>query len=773
MATPKVAADRSVYLHWNGVTGGIYQIESAESLGSGDSPTINWTVRETACASKGTNAEWMDVGDPQQIPRIFHPVFDPYRFYRVRQVDQAVLSPQAVSVKLYQNNSLLPSGTNQIGGGLDIKVGVSITDTNQQLSAVKVFVDGQRLHEDSSTNFTLSINTTEWPNGTHEIYAVATTVNMGDIGDTTPWDNSLTVTNSVKLGVGVSASRFCIFSNYISQFFVATPFFEANQVQQILANFEEDSYWRVTVADYQNNAVRQFTGQGLVAYAAWDGTDQSGNPLSYGIYDYYIEARPSQYGQLSSGLRNNGQVPSSLQSSNLAAPYRKTTADSHFNRTNTTVVETLSIPSLNPTNSSGTQTNAGGGSPPVMGASQVSSAAVDDASETTEWYPKSLSEAIAAGRSSYFVSLPPMPPMRIMVDGVPTIVSDTSPNLIEVSIPTSIQNSRLRSVASQNSTVMVMSASQSSSWPDATYTTRTPTRVPGSLFFGFAGTVGVGYQGHHPTKSQAGTFGNAPGGVLASTPPWGPLKTASTLANGFSQDMGYAGWRTSFLLGDDNLNSLDLMPTQGAGSGTGTFATKCNFGLLIGHMTASSRTDPNYFATVPYYPVYNSLQPGRYQWLALPSMDFGNGSVYSKLRWMGLYGCQSLKQRDYSDLWTKFLLPMPPNLRLILGSEDGVFIHPAFGPRFAADLNGWTSQDGTPMNIFDSWCDAATDTDTKMSHSGWWKVIGIGTRRMTAIYRDTTQGGSWNTLSDSIWNWNTDVSLDWYDVSFTTRQVYQ
>ncbi len=54
-------------------------------------------------------------------------------------------------------------------------------------------------------------------------------------------------------------------------------------------------------------------------------------------------------------------------------------------------------------------------------------------------------------------------------------------------------------------------------------------------------------EGHHPRKKDVGAFGTAPGGVLASTPPWGPLKTASSLVNNFSINMGYVGcsWQTS------------------------------------------------------------------------------------------------------------------------------------------------------------------------------------------------------------------------------------
>ena len=88
-------------------------------------------------------------------------------------------------------------------------------------------------------------------------------------------------------------------------------------------------------------------------------------------------------------------------------------------------------------------------------------------------------------------------------------------------------------------------------------------------------------------------------------------------------------------------------------------------------MTASGRNDPHFYATVPYYAVYNSAQPVAYHWISTPDMDPGNnaGSIFSKLKWMAFYGCQSFKKRDCNDLGSKFLLSMPPNLRLILGPK--------------------------------------------------------------------------------------------------------
>lgn len=419
-----------------------------------------------------------------------------------------------------------------------------------------------------------------------------------------------------------------------------------------------------------------------------------------------------------------------------------------FSRTNTSVRENILIPSLNPTK-----------------AATETSLVIDE----DPLFPSSPKEAMMAGLTSYFIKRPPLPPFRIKTNGVWVALPQEEIPPLEIQIPLNTQEKFLESLEAMGLEGGGQNEPQAANWDDTTYYTRTPDRIPGNLFFGFAGTVGIGYQGHHPSKPPE--YARPPGGVLASRPPWGKLKTASLLANNFSVSMGLAGWRTSFLLGDDNFNSTNLAPVIPNVS-AGTFASKCNFGLLVGHMSASVNSNPDFGSTTPYFPVYASYQPGAYQWIALPEMDFGNGGSSSHLRWMAMYGCQSLIERDYSDLWSKFLLPMPPNMRLILGSEDGIYITPMFGNRLSDNLNGWTT--GTPMTIWDSWCEAATQADIIWDKSGWNKLpgINIGTRHMTAIYRDNSQGGSWRTINDSIWGWQTDISFDWFDVSFVKVQVY-
>jgi hypothetical protein len=636
-----------------------------------------------------------------------------------------------------------------------------MADTNDQLTLVRLFVDGQQVHSILVENSTNYINTTEWPNGVHEIYAVAMTT---DYGESLPESDAMIATNSAHIGVGYSSSKFLVFSNYISQFFIANPSFQAGQTQEVLAKFETDANWRLQIVNNQNTTVRQYTGQGTTLFAAWDGNNQSGSPLPYGFYDYIIEARPSEYGPLgaSGGF---GFTGGSSSDPDPTASYRRTTNAMQFSRTNSTVTEDLVIPSLNPTNSS-TGGGGSGGSPPSPNSSMSA-----QSGQTEKQYATTLSEALLNGWPAFYVEPPPMPPVR--QDGKwyswEEVYGPLAP--IEVQIPLAIQEKY-----SKGESFSTMSSAENgaaaAAWPDATHSTRTPLRPPGALFFGFAGTVGVVYQGHHPKPEPY--FAVPDGRVISpSRPPYGRLNHASTIGNSFAADMASGGWRTSFNLADDNFGSIDVAPELGPGTGTSRFARNCNFGFIVGHMTASRDEDEDFgYAHVPYIPFYKSTTTvQRYDWIGLPGMDLGNGNIFSKLRWLALYGCNSLPVTHFDDMWTKFVLPMPPNLRLILGAEDGVYLHPIFGSQFAANLHGWNDPDGIPMTIPDAWYAAGHAAHAATARSLRYRFI-IGMRRMTVAYRSTTQGGSWSTFNDSIWNWGTDISFDWFDVSIDRVQVY-
>ncbi len=706
---PIAADDHTMKISWNAEAGAVYQVESADSLTDIGSQGLQWVIRESDCASKGTNAEWMDVGSPQWIPRILPPRFQPMRFYRVAKVKQATLTPPpTVTLQLDQSNL--------VSGFINAAASVTYADTNQQMSSLKIFVDGQEIDSAADDSLSATINSCEWPNGQHEIYAVVTTV---DAGETLPDSDDETETNAANFAIGVSASQFVTFSNYISEFFVTTPFFDPaqGQTQEVMAAFPEDTCWNLYVLDYNYNPVQEFSGQSSSLDVTWDGTDGNGNQTYYGFYDYYIEARPLRFGcpsgptSMSSARMLAGRSTSSAISSSSS---QQLPARIQFNELGG-IQEIINTPSLNPL-----------------------------PSEEME-----MAASLSAERVITYVGT------NEFINGVPAILYPPEPD-------ESLTSTRAARAGLRTGAIPMDGGSGGSTFDDGVYTTDFPNRVPGNLFKGYAGIVGVGSQGHHP---HSPSFPLPPGGVISlSHPPYGALHNATVIADGFSKQMVKYGWRTGFNLKDDNLNSTNLFPVLGAGSGDGTFAKNCHFGLLVGHMTATSYTDPDYYVTHSFFPVYNTVQPGRYQWIPLPGMDFGKNDGSSPLKWMCLYGCNSLRYEDADDMWTHFVLPMPPNLRLLLGSEEGVFIHPSFGPRFADDLNN-------SMSIVDAWCEAAGYADIQTAKSLRYRFT-MGTRHMSYAYRDDSQGGSWRTISDSIWNWGSDISTDWYDINYTTRQVY-
>jgi hypothetical protein len=766
MRTPVVRTDdyRTTYLSWPAQTGTVYQVESADILGTQSMQGLKWVIRDSDTAARGTNAEWVDFGDARWIPRVFHPIFQPFRFYRVVKVKQATLTPPTVTVQVLQGGSPLPGGTNSVGGYIYVATHVTPANTNDQLSSVGVFVDGQKLYSISRYDATNFVNTTQWPNGLHEIYAVANTI---DYSETLPDSDAAASTNAAHLGIGHSVPKFLVFSNFISQYFIATPFFDAGQTQQVLAAFDADANWRVRVVNNQNTTVRTYTGTGTKAFAAWDGKNQNGSALSYGYYDYYVEARPSQYGPL--GAAGGSGFTSGGSSSDPEPSFALPGGTNQLNWTNSNVTEDLLIPSLNPADVS-SEGGGSGGLPSPFGASMMTQSA-----QAEKLYPTTLSEALFSGWPMFYTQPAPMPPVRIKGQWYPyDEVYGPSP-LIEMAVPQSIQDGFAQSQNFAMSASSFANGAAAANWPDANYVTHAPMRAAGSIFYGNAGTVGIGAQGHHPSPEPY--FANPAGGVISlSRPPYGRLVQATTIADNFANDMGSAGWRTSFLLKNDNFGSIDIASQLGAGSGTSRFARNCNFGFIVGHMTASRNVDPNYgYSSVSYLPLYNSTaNVQRYDWIGLPGMDLGaaNGSVFSKLRWMSLYGCNSLRQADFNDMWSKFVLPMPPNLRLLLGSEDGVFIHPLFGGRYADNLNGFTTPNGAPMAIPAAWYDAAQAADIETAKQLRYRILGLGTRRMTVVFRDITQEGSWSTYNDSIWGWYSDISYDWFDVTLEVVPVY-
>jgi len=188
-------------------------------------------------------------------------------------------------------------------------------------------------------------------------------------------------------------------------------------------------------------------------------------------------------------------------------------------------------------------------------------------------------------------------------------------------------------------------------------------------------------------------------------------------------------------------------------------------------------------ASHSYYPFWNPTYASSlggtlrsYDWITMPQMDFGQSYAPlggpSPLMWMALYGCNSARPQDVNDMWTKFLLPFPGNLRILLGSASRIQIAPTFGNTFADDMNGVSSaSQGSPMTIISSWYDAAHAACLQAAQTrNPLKKPSACT--MSAIYRDQSIFGDPTTYDDTIWNFPQGPSQDWTDVAWETQTVY-
>lgn len=139
---------------------------------------------------------------------------------------------------------------------------------------------------DGTTNhltFDFTINTCEWGNGSHILFATVEALSALGGPINTP----------SRVGNGVSAYVPVNFSNLISRISFSEPFFDpdAGQTQQVTAAFAANSDWTLNITDYDSNIVKTATGSGTSMSYDWDGTDNSNQPVRAGAYYYYISAQ--------------------------------------------------------------------------------------------------------------------------------------------------------------------------------------------------------------------------------------------------------------------------------------------------------------------------------------------------------------------------------------------------------------------------------------------------------------------------------------------------
>ena len=166
-----------------------------------------------------------------------------------------------------------------------VTVSVAVA-SSLSVSSIRLYVDGQeagnQLHPE--TNFV--INTAQFGNGPHKLFAVAENL-----------DGAETTLEPANLVNNFAASPYhsVIFDNFISGFRGSALFVEPNDGETLTfnANFAAYSDWTLVISNSSAVTVRSGTGTGYKMTFVWDGKDGSGNDLPADFYSATLSATTS------------------------------------------------------------------------------------------------------------------------------------------------------------------------------------------------------------------------------------------------------------------------------------------------------------------------------------------------------------------------------------------------------------------------------------------------------------------------------------------------
>ncbi len=172
---------------------------------------------------------------------------------------------------------------------------------------------------DGFTNYiwdTYSINTCEWGNGPHTLFATAETYSTPE-----------GLNNTAQPLVGHTVSSFVpvTFSNLITRVAFSQYFFDpdSGQTQQVSAAFAANCNWTLNVIDISSNVVRTATGGGPTMLFTFDGNNNSGVSIAPGVCYHVISAQtnglPMPKGGSGGGSTNSPPLPS-LASAGVTSP---------------------------------------------------------------------------------------------------------------------------------------------------------------------------------------------------------------------------------------------------------------------------------------------------------------------------------------------------------------------------------------------------------------------------------------------------------------------
>jgi hypothetical protein len=277
--------EHAIQLTWASTNGELYQIQYANALATNSDGSTAWQTLYDNYPSQGTNTFWLDTGNYNLAPQALHPKYMSMRFYRILDEGQDSLTDvPTVTIDTLTNN-MAATG--------ELTFTVTAATDQPGLRGTILYVDGQEMQgADSVTNYTIgatnyetdtySINTCEWLNRTHVLFATTEAASQY---------SSQENGGAVLTGHGVSPFVSVLFSNLVEGISFSQPSFDpsSGQTQQVSAVFANNSDWTLNIVDVYSNVVQTASGSGTSMSYNWDGTD-NGTNLPNGLYYYYISA---------------------------------------------------------------------------------------------------------------------------------------------------------------------------------------------------------------------------------------------------------------------------------------------------------------------------------------------------------------------------------------------------------------------------------------------------------------------------------------------------
>lgn len=626
----------AIQLSWQSETNTVYEIQYADGLIDASLGGTVWQSLYTDYPSHGSNTFWLDTGNYNLTPPIPHPRNSGMRFYRIYNLGTNTGPAPSISITS-------PSNGATISGYLNITVSAS---SDQDLIRTLLFVDGQEMpFSGDGTNFV--VNTCEWPNGSHTLFAVVKS-QFGFEG--TPNDTSVTYGRAVSTCVNVT------FDNLITRYSWSEPYFEPalGQTQQVSAVFAANANWTLEVLDATSNVVLTTTGSGAAMAYNWDGTGQGGTNLPAGAYWHRLTAQTN-------GLPLPLFVPPPGSSNDLP-------------------------PGLNG----------------AMVQSQEYSGSVD--------YPTTEGQALAAGLTSYFAPPPPMPPVKTNGVWVAWKDVFGLQPWTEIQIPLNRQERFLQSLVTANAMTLdgfgPLDVGYSGPSSQSTVGPTRPPNIPGQ---GTIGTIGVGYQTYvtasgtfttppiqrtpNPIPTYIALDGRSSG--QASQPEtWAAIKENAEIADSFIRTMKSGRYSAPVVKANDSFTSSDLK--------NGAF-NQVNVGLILLHSSYATTVELDGLRHV-YLRFLNS--GGSTDYVKLDKCAPFGGPGTNGLKWMAILACNVLRSPNYNDLYDVGDPPIGNDLHLLLGTSTLSTAAPDVGKLWAFNMLG---PEQPAMTVEQAWYQAGKD----------------------------------------------------------------